>query len=194
MLPFPRAWLALAAGGAAAAVVVLQSNAEAQKKDDTTRVVAEQAPDFWRASKLIGVGIVDLTGEKLGSISEVLIDHDGIARVVVIDVGGFLGIGRKSIGVPFDALKWVSHEDAAPATYNASPKKSPLGAIVALPQKKRATDAGSGYPDRAILSLTKAQLKDAPDFQYARNGIFTTKTPFGPAGPLNTPAGPAAPQ
>jgi hypothetical protein len=30
-----------------------------------------------------------------------------------------------------------------------------------------ATEASQGYPDKAILNVTLAELKGAPDFQYA---------------------------
>ena len=178
---------ALSAGAA------LQTNTYGQQNSDKAPVVAEQAADYWRASKLIGVGVFGLQGERIGSIGEVLVDHNGVAQVAVIDVGGFFGIGRKAVGVSFAALKWVSHEDAAPKTYNTPPKDSPIAIVPKRPEAKPATDASRGYPDRAIIGLTKAQLKQAPDFRYARATFPTTETPTGPAGPLHTPAGPAAP-
>ena len=53
--------------------------------------------------------------EKIGAISEVLVDHSGDAQAAVIGVGGFLGIGQKDVAIPFKTLKWVSHEEAAAA-------------------------------------------------------------------------------
>jgi len=102
------------------------------------------------------------------------------------------GIGRKAVGVSFAVLKWISHEDVAPKTYNAPPNRPALGASPNRAGTKN--DASSGYPDHAILRLTKAQLKDAPDFRYARPTVFTTKSPAGSGGPLHTPGGPAAPE
>jgi sporulation protein YlmC with PRC-barrel domain len=172
-------------------VAVVGSSAEGQKRDETISVITEQAPDQWRASKLIGIGIFDLQGEKIGSISEVLIDRNGVAKIAVIDVGGFFGIGKKSVGVPFGALKFVSHEDVAPKTYNAPANKSPLVPLPKILNTKPVTDASSGYPDHAIITLTDAQLKSAPDFRYARATVLTTNTPTGSIGPLNAPGGPA---
>ena len=40
-----------------------------------------------------------------------------------------------------------------------------------------ATEASQGYPDKAILDVTLAQLKDAPDFQYAPNPVAEFETP-----------------
>src|ERR1700678_2957758 len=103
------AWCVLMA--ALSAVAVLQSSAYGQPKDEAVTIVSEQALDQWRASKLVGIGVFDPPGEKLSSISEVLVDHAGVAQVAVINVGGVFGIGRKAVGVSFAALKWISHED-----------------------------------------------------------------------------------
>ena len=34
-----------------------------------------------------------------------------------------------------------------------------------------ATEASQGYPDKAILNVTRAELKSAPDFQYASSPL-----------------------
>jgi sporulation protein YlmC with PRC-barrel domain len=169
------------------AIVIVQSNADEKKNDGKIAFIVEQEFDHWRVSKLIGVGVFDPQGEKIGSVSEVLVDHSGLARVAVIDVGGFLGIGRKSVGVSFDALKWVSHEDMGPRTYNGPANRSPNLEFLKLAARPT-TDASSGYPDHAILGLTSTQLKTAPDFHYARATLLTNQTL------LNTPAGAAAPE
>lgn len=67
-------------------------------------VVERQGPDLWRASKLVGVDVFGPDGRKVGDVSEVLLDHDGRAAAVVIGVGGFLGIGRKDVALPYEAL------------------------------------------------------------------------------------------
>jgi sporulation protein YlmC with PRC-barrel domain len=55
----------------------------------------------WRASKLVGVSVIGNDQKKIGTIEDVLFDHDGNAQVIVVGVGGFLGIGEKNVGVPF---------------------------------------------------------------------------------------------
>ncbi len=39
-----------------------------------------------------------------------------------------------------------------------------------------ATEASQGYPDRAILDVSLAQLKAAPDSQYAPNPVAESET------------------
>ena len=76
----------------------------AQTPNDT--FVKEQAINQWRASKLVGVKVVGNDQKKIGSIEDVLLDHDGAAQTVVIGVGGFLGIGAKDVAVPFKTMQW----------------------------------------------------------------------------------------
>ncbi|MGT2478784.1 PRC-barrel domain-containing protein (plasmid) [Methylobacterium oryzae CBMB20] len=42
----------------------------------------------------------------VGKIEDVLVDGGGQVRAVVIGVGGFLGIGEKSVALPFDQIAW----------------------------------------------------------------------------------------
>ena len=134
--------------------------------------VTKQAVTEWRAPKLVGVSVYGVDDKKVGTIKDVLIDHDGSARVIVIGVGGFLGIGAKDIGVPFAAIQWQTEGRVVPAT--DQPPANPLARTNSgsnQPTLKKtdpaATEASHGYPDKAVLGVTLAQLKMAPDFKYA---------------------------
>ncbi len=59
----------------------------------------------WRASKLIGVGIYGPDDEKVGDVSEVLVDRKGQMQAIVVGVGGFLGIGEKDVAIPFGEVE-----------------------------------------------------------------------------------------
>ena len=50
---------------------------------------------------------VQRSGQKLGAISEILLDKSGKVDFVVIGVGGFLGIGQHDIMVEMSKLKFV---------------------------------------------------------------------------------------
>jgi PRC-barrel domain len=161
-----------------ALTALIATPAMAQNKADATQggveFLTSQSPDQWRGSKLIGVDVIGPNDEKIGAISEVLLDHSGNGQAVVIGIGGFLGIGQKEVAVPFNTLKWVSHEEAAAtaaskAAANPPPSAKPgAGASgVPAPAPKPVTDASVGYPDHAVVSMTKDELKNAPDFHYA---------------------------
>ena len=118
--------------------------------------VSKQSANEWLGSKLIGVNVYDTQKNKIGDISQLLVDRDGRIQAVVIGVGGFLGIDKKDVAVPFSSLRWVAQESADTG------KRSTTGAA-----DSSKTDAAKGYPDHAILGMTKDQLKAAPDFHYA---------------------------
>jgi hypothetical protein len=91
---------------------------------------------------------------------------------VVIGVGGFLGVGEHLVAVPIDKVKFVDEPIAytstssAPASGGARPTTgtgTTTGAApAAAPPKKN-----PWYPDHAVLSATKDQLKAMPEFKYS---------------------------
>src|SRR5262245_19488875 len=70
----------------------------------------------WRASKLIGLNVYNDQNEKLGDISEILLDHSGKVVGVVIGVGGFLGMGQHDVMVTMDKLKFVNEPPKSAST------------------------------------------------------------------------------
>ncbi|MGO4125189.1 PRC-barrel domain-containing protein [Inquilinus sp. YAF38] len=56
-------------------------------------------------SDLIGASVTNTNGDSIGKTSDVLVDKSSkTVDAVVIDVGGFLGIGSKSVAIPLDKL------------------------------------------------------------------------------------------
>jgi sporulation protein YlmC with PRC-barrel domain len=49
--------------------------------------------------------VYDTQDNKLGSVSDVLLDKSGRVSAVILGVGGLLGIGEKDVAVPFAALQ-----------------------------------------------------------------------------------------
>ena len=71
---------------------------------------------MWRSSKLIGLNVYNDQNEKLGDISEILLDKSGKVEGVVIGVGGFLGMGQHDIKVDMAKLKFVDEPVRTSAT------------------------------------------------------------------------------
>jgi len=61
----------------------------------------------WRATKIDGLNVYNPNNEKIGDISDMILDHTGKIQAVVIGVGGFLGIGEHLVAVPFEQVQWV---------------------------------------------------------------------------------------
>ncbi len=66
--------------------------------------VQDQQATDWRASKVIGATVYGPDNASIGEVNDVLIGNDGKIRAAVIGVGGFLGVGEKSVAIPFESL------------------------------------------------------------------------------------------
>jgi sporulation protein YlmC with PRC-barrel domain len=58
----------------------------------------------YRASKLIGSGVVNDKNEKIGSIDDLILSQDKVLAAV-LQVGGFLGIASRRVAVPYENLQ-----------------------------------------------------------------------------------------
>lgn len=67
--------------------------------------IAAQSGTDMLAKDLIGRAVVNPQDEKVGDVSDLLMDESGRVTAAVIGIGGFLGIGEKSVGVPIEALE-----------------------------------------------------------------------------------------
>ncbi len=102
----------------------------------TTNFVTQEQADSWRASKLSGVAIFGPDNKKVGSVTDILMDHDGKASAIVIGVGGFLGLGQKDVAVPFDQVKFSDQPMAGSRQSMAEP-----GSVSAAPMNGAASPA-----------------------------------------------------
>jgi len=150
-------------------------------------------PGQWRASKLSGVNVYNDNNEKIGDISDVILDKAGKIDNVIIGVGGFLGMGEHLVAVPFDKIKWVDEpvrsasSSSAPGGGQANNTNAPAtnvdsNARTASDGSTRTTGTGTSssssssssnrsnadnwYPDHAVYNASKDQLKSMPQFKY----------------------------
>ena len=122
--------------------------------------------DMWRASKLIGLNVYNDQNEKLGDISEILLDKSGKVEGVVIGVGGFLGMGEHDIKVDMGKLKFVDEPVARPRR-RPRPRPARRHRPATAPPPRPARPSKKWYPDHAVLSgASKDQLKSMPQFKY----------------------------
>jgi sporulation protein YlmC with PRC-barrel domain len=129
----------------------------------------------WRASKLVGLSVYNDNNESLGSINDLLTDKSGNIKAVVIGVGGFLGVGEHLVAVPMDKIKFVNEPVAyagagAPASGTATRPASTnttTGTATTAAPAATASKPNPWYPDHAVFSATKDQLKAMPEFKYS---------------------------
>jgi len=64
------------------------------------------------ADRLIGAEVFDSTGESIGNVNDVVLDGDQVSGILV-DVGGFLGMGEHTVNLPLDQadIGWSEGSD-----------------------------------------------------------------------------------
>lgn len=67
--------------------------------------------DHWLASDVYGAGVYDPKENKIGDVDDLVISREGRITKAVIGVGGFLGVGKKDVAVPFTDLKVTTKND-----------------------------------------------------------------------------------
>lgn len=63
------------------------------------------------ASDLIGTDLKTSGDESLGEIGDLIIDQDGKVAAVVVNIGGFLGMGEKNVAITWDNIKMSDNPD-----------------------------------------------------------------------------------
>ncbi|MET0532540.1 MAG: PRC-barrel domain-containing protein [Microvirga sp.] len=149
----------------------------------TSSTMTQMQPGQWRASKLEGLDVYNNNNEKIGDISEMLVDSNGKIQAVVVGVGGFLGIGERDVAIAFDQVKFVNEPramaattttttvapGAAPGTATTTTAPNTTGSTtMGTTGTTAATDANRMAPDHAMVNMTKDQLKSMPEFHYSR--------------------------
>jgi sporulation protein YlmC with PRC-barrel domain len=158
-----------------ASVIVIPAVAQDRPatRTDTVTTSTTSQTNLWRASKLVGLNVYNDQNEKLGDISEILLDKSGKVEGVVIGVGGFLGIGQNDIKVEMSKLKFVDE----PVRTSTTTTTSSTTTTDTAAGQRTTTGAPAGttttrsdrrwYPDHAVLSgVNKDQLKAMPQFKY----------------------------
>jgi hypothetical protein len=135
-------------------------------------------------------GLIDLMGkdvkasggpDSIGKITDVLIDRSGSVSAVVIDVGGFLGVGSRKIAVDWQLLHVDPADPASPisiAADRASLQSAPAYAVSKEP--KDVVQPAETGPAAATAPAPSAASPDKP-------------TPATDASPDNKPSDPTAP-
>ncbi len=59
----------------------------------------------FRASRLLGAGVLNQTGEHVGSINDIVVGSDLRVGVAIVSVGGFLGVGSRLVAIPADRFE-----------------------------------------------------------------------------------------
>ncbi|HRP79062.1 MAG TPA: PRC-barrel domain-containing protein, partial [Aquamicrobium sp.] len=76
-----------------------------------------------RAEDLVGTTVYGANDENVGEIGDVILSDDSQVDAVIVDVGGFLGIGAKEVAIGFDNLAFMRDGDGKTHLYTPLTKE-----------------------------------------------------------------------
>jgi sporulation protein YlmC with PRC-barrel domain len=74
------------------------------------RMATVQSGTGYRASKLVGSDVYDNSGSKIGAIDDIVLESPNEGAFAILSVGGFLGMGKHLVAVPFNDLQISSRQ------------------------------------------------------------------------------------
>lgn len=110
------------------------------------------------ANELIGVAVVNLQNEKIGTVDDLLIEDNKEVALAVISVGGFLGVGDKLVAVPYTDLQVLETEGEPQVVAHMS--RADLEALPSFQYEPVIPAAGeqSGDADAAVGATQSAAV------------------------------------
>jgi sporulation protein YlmC with PRC-barrel domain len=141
------------------------AQAPAAPADDTTAQAPAAAPDQTqtgaidrsqltempagdiRAEDLVGTTVYGANDANIGEIGDVVLTQDGKVDALIIDVGGFLGVGEKEVAVGMDNLAFMTDADGNKYLYTNFSKEQ----LDAAPAYDKSTWADNRDTQRIIM-------------------------------------------
>jgi hypothetical protein len=80
---------------------------------DMQFIEVQEEAQFLADYEVIGKDVVNINDEKVGTITDLVMDQDQKLVGVVLSVGGFLGIGEKWVAIPVDQIDFPTPEQPA---------------------------------------------------------------------------------
>ena len=112
------------------------------------KVIDQQKPDEWLASRFKGTDVLGADGTKVGSVDDILFDRNGQIKAIVVGVGGFLGIGSKDVALEFNNFQVIPGKDGNADQLKLAMRKEELKAATEFqryqPPRPTASPSGPG--------------------------------------------------
>jgi sporulation protein YlmC with PRC-barrel domain len=93
-----------------ASVVALAGSLAVAPSGRATAATSSLSTTHWLASDIYKADVYDNAEDKIGVVTDLIMDSGGNVATAVVGVGGFLGAGKKEVAVPFKDLKVTSRD------------------------------------------------------------------------------------
>ena len=111
---------------------------------------AVEAVDKDQVVAILGRPVTGPGKQQIGTLIDVLVDGTGQPQAAVLDIGGFMGVGSRSIAVHWNLLHFTPADPKAPITLTLS-----LDQIKAMPEYK-------GMENKPAPVVVRSDVKPAP--------------------------------
>ena len=91
----------------------LAEDEEAVPPPDMSFIEVQEEAQFLAEQEVIGKDVVNVMDEEVGTIADLVMDQEQKLVGVVLSVGGFLGLGAKSVAIPVDEIEFPTPDQPA---------------------------------------------------------------------------------
>jgi sporulation protein YlmC with PRC-barrel domain len=94
-----------------ASVLALAGSLAVAPSDRSMAATSSLSTTHWLASDVYKADVYNNAEEKIGVVTDLIMDSSGNVTTAVVGVGGFLGAGEKEVAVLFKDLKVVTRDN-----------------------------------------------------------------------------------
>jgi sporulation protein YlmC with PRC-barrel domain len=142
--------------------------AESQTKQSGTTaekaIIPEQTGTQLRAENLMGTTVVGPDGKEVGTVDDLIFDEQKKIVGVVVGVGGFLGIGKKDVGLDWQQATYQEDQAAGTRKIQITLTKADLQAAPDFKTKEqqKAEKEAAAAAQQQELQRQQMQQQSAP--------------------------------
>lgn len=106
--------------------------------------ITQQADSQTLAKSILGISLRDGPGDdakEIGKITDLILDENLKLDGVVVGVGGFLGIGAKDVGIPWEKIDQIDPQNKTAVTNLTKEELNDAPAFVTTEQKQKEEQA-----------------------------------------------------
>jgi sporulation protein YlmC with PRC-barrel domain len=125
----------------------------------------EQAETELLAEDLMGANVFGPDGKEVGTVEDLILDEQQKIAGVVVGVGGFLGIGKKEVGLSWEQAKLVESADTGAKTIMIGLTKEELEAAPDFKTKAEREAEEQAAAQQQQLQQQQQQQQTVPPAQ-----------------------------
>jgi sporulation protein YlmC with PRC-barrel domain len=154
---------------------------------DAIRFATEQSQAEVLATDFTGRPVVTASGERIGSVANLVFDPSGRISLAVIGVGGFMGLGAKEVAVPFDSLSADTREGREVLVVNTTKEQLQAAPAYQTLNDQRFQERLAVWKEKAKEGWQQVSERAKEAYDQAKDAVGSAQQSGAPA-PSGEPA------